>query len=202
MAADDFFNRWSRSKAKSQTSLQNSTGISEAELSASVPAETAQDEPVQDEPVQLAMPQMADVAQLHEGSDFSIFMRDGVDESVKRSAMKKLFSNPHFNVMDGLDIYIADYSQPDPLPVGMLASLRHAEALLNPLRQLEHPMQNLLQASVETPELAKCDQIVIPEVAASPEMVADAVIVSEKVDEAGLEVLPSDNINDKDPIQV
>jgi hypothetical protein len=197
MAADDFFNRWSRNKAKSQTSLQNSSGISEAELSASLPAETEQDEPVQ-----LAIPQMADVAQLHEGSDFSIFMRDGVDESVKRSAMKKLFSNPHFNVMDGLDIYIADYSQPDPLPVGMLASLRHAEALLNPLRQLEHPMQKLLQASVETPEFAKCDQIVIPEVAASREMVADAVIVSDKVDEAGLEVLPSDNINDKDPIQV
>jgi hypothetical protein len=105
-------------------------------------------------------------------------------------------------VMDGLDIYVADYSQPDPLPIGMLAALRHAEALLNPLRQLEHPLQTLLQANVEAPELAKCDQMAISEVAAMPDMITDAVIVSDKVDEAGLEVLPSDNLNDKDPIQV
>ena len=29
--------------------------------------------------------------------------------------MKKLFADPHFNVMDGLDIYIDDYSIPSPL---------------------------------------------------------------------------------------
>ena len=32
------------------------------------------------------------------------------------AAMKKLFTDPHFNVMDGLDIYIDDYRKPDPLP--------------------------------------------------------------------------------------
>lgn len=196
MAADDFFNRWSRNKAESQTALQNASATSGAEHSPSLSVEMPQNEPVPQ-----AMPQMADVEQLHEGSDFSVFMRDGVDESVKRSAMKKLFSNPHFNVMDGLDIYVADYSQPDPLPVGMLAGLRHAEALLNPLRQLEHPLQTLLQASVEAPEaseLAKCDQMAISEVAATPDMITDAMIE----DEAGLQKPPSDNINDKDPIQV
>jgi hypothetical protein len=199
MAADDFFNRWSRNKAESQTALQNASATSGAEHSPSLRVEMPQNEPVPQ-----AMPQMADVEQLHEGSDFSVFMRDGVDESVKRSAMKKLFSNPHFNVMDGLDIYVADYSQPDPLPVGMLAGLRHAEALLNPLRQLEHPLQTLLQASVEAPEaseaseLAKCDQMAISEVAATPDMITDAMIE----DEAGLQKPPSDNINDKDPIQV
>ena len=30
--------------------------------------------------------------------------------------MKKLFSDPHFNVMDGLDTYIDDYGKPDPIP--------------------------------------------------------------------------------------
>jgi hypothetical protein len=34
--------------------------------------------------------------------------------------MKKLFSDPHFNVMDGLDSYIADYGKPDPIPLSML----------------------------------------------------------------------------------
>ena len=31
--------------------------------------------------------------------------------------MKKLFSDPHFNVMDGLDTYIDDYGKPDPIPL-------------------------------------------------------------------------------------
>ena len=45
---------------------------------------------------------------------------------VRNAAMKKLFADPHFNVMDGLDIYIGDYTQPDPLPEGMLAQMAGA----------------------------------------------------------------------------
>jgi hypothetical protein len=33
---------------------------------------------------------------------------------VKNAALKQLFSDPHFNVMDGLDTYIDDYGIPDP----------------------------------------------------------------------------------------
>lgn len=33
------------------------------------------------------------------------------EESVKRAALKKLFSDPRFNVMDGLDVDIDDYSK-------------------------------------------------------------------------------------------
>ena len=40
----------------------------------------------------------------------------GVDASVKNAALKKLFADPHFNVMDGLDTYIDDYGKPDPIP--------------------------------------------------------------------------------------
>ena len=36
------------------------------------------------------------------------------------AALKKLFSDPHFNVMDGLDTYIDDYGKPDPIPPSML----------------------------------------------------------------------------------
>jgi Protein of unknown function (DUF3306) len=67
-------------------------------------------------------------------SDFTAFLKPSVDESLKRRAMKKLFSDPHFNVMDGLDTYIGDYSQPDPLPPGMLEQLLHARAVLDPPR--------------------------------------------------------------------
>jgi len=43
--------------------------------------------------------------------------------------LKKLFADPHFNVMDGLDTYIDDYSQPDPIPPEMLRELRHTAGL-------------------------------------------------------------------------
>jgi hypothetical protein len=43
--------------------------------------------------------------------------------------MKKLFADPHYNVMDGLDVYIDDYSRPDPMPEKMLRSLASAKFL-------------------------------------------------------------------------
>jgi hypothetical protein len=43
--------------------------------------------------------------------------------------MKKLFTDPHYNVMDRLDIYIDDYSQPDPIPESMLRQMVSAKFL-------------------------------------------------------------------------
>jgi hypothetical protein len=50
-------------------------------------------------------------------------MARGVTTDVRNAAVKKLFADPHFNVMDRLDIYIDDYSQPDPLPAAMLRQM-------------------------------------------------------------------------------
>ena len=61
--------------------------------------------------------------------DFSAFMKPGVDPAVQQAALKKMFTDPHFNVMDGLDIYIDDYSKPDPLPPGMLQRLAQSDML-------------------------------------------------------------------------
>jgi hypothetical protein len=72
---------------------------------------------------------MEDVAQLTRDSDFSRFVAPDVDDSVKQAAMKKLFSDPHFNVMDGLDTYIEDYGKPDPIPVSMLRSMVQSKYL-------------------------------------------------------------------------
>ena len=43
--------------------------------------------------------------------------------------MKKLFSDPRYNIMDGLDIYIDDYSKPDPIPPEMLRRLVQSQML-------------------------------------------------------------------------
>jgi Protein of unknown function (DUF3306) len=72
------------------------------------------------------------VESLHFESDFSAFMQPKVDEETRRAALKKLFSDPSFNVMDGLDIYTGDYTQPDPMPPGMLDKLSAVYAMLDP----------------------------------------------------------------------
>ena len=65
-------------------------------------------------------------------SDFTAFMQPGVDESLKRGALKKLFSDPRFNVMDGLDVYIDDYSKPDPIDPAIVRTLAQARYIFNP----------------------------------------------------------------------
>ena len=70
------------------------------------------------------------LAQLGPDSDFGQFLRQEISEEVRRKAMKTLFADPHFNVMDGLDIYIDDYSISDPIPEAMLATLNQARGLL------------------------------------------------------------------------
>ena len=74
-------------------------------------------------------PSLADTQALTPASDFRPFMGQGVAPEVKNAAMKKLFADPHFNVMDRMDIYIDDYSQPDPLPLAMLRQMNGAKFL-------------------------------------------------------------------------
>jgi hypothetical protein len=72
---------------------------------------------------------MDDVAALPTGADIRQFMAPKVDEGVKRAALKKLFADPRFNVMDGLDTYIDDYGKPDPIPLSMLRRMAQAQLL-------------------------------------------------------------------------
>ena len=65
-------------------------------------------------------------------SDYRGFMQPGVDETLKRGALKKLFSDPRFNVMDGLDVYIDDYSKPDPIEPELVRKLAQARYIFNP----------------------------------------------------------------------
>jgi hypothetical protein len=78
---------------------------------------------------QKSAPSMADVQNLTQDSDYSQFMVSEVAPEVKNAAMKKLFADPHFNVMDRMDVYIDDYGQPDPIPQAMLRQMTSAKFL-------------------------------------------------------------------------
>lgn len=70
-----------------------------------------------------------DARSLTRDSNFKPFMAQQVQPEVRNAAMKKLFSDPHFNVMDGLDIYIDDYTKADPIPESMLRQMVGAKFL-------------------------------------------------------------------------
>ena len=75
-------------------------------------------------------PTMEDVEKIDsKAADFSAFMRPDVDPKVQQAAMRKMFSDPHFNVMDGLDIYIDDYTKSEPIPLDMLKRMNQSELL-------------------------------------------------------------------------
>ena len=95
-------------------------------------------------------------------SEYKEFLRPGVDETLRRAALKKLFHDPHFNVMDGLDVYIDDYSKPDPIPESMLRKLAHAKGLLfDEKEEAQEPGEKAAAASpAEAP--------VLPEQASEP----------------------------------
>ena len=122
-----FLSRWARRKAQSRGG--GVAPLPEPPAAEAVTAPVTPHNASADAPPAEPLPTMADVAQLTRESDYARFVATGVDEGVKRAAMKKLFTDPHFNLMDGLDTYIDDYGKPDPIPLAMLRQMNQSKFL-------------------------------------------------------------------------
>ena len=121
--ADGFLSRWSKRKAGMEDDSLEKKVESPKEITQASPVEGTQ------EPV-TPPANLEDVAKIDRfDPDFSAFMKPDVDPVVQQAALKKMFTDPHFNIMDGLDIYIDDYSKPDPLPPGMLERMVQSDML-------------------------------------------------------------------------
>lgn len=132
-----FLSRWSRRKTQArqgaaleEPSPARGPEVAPAAIAPSAPLATTS-APLQQsvdtpEPPPPPAPTMDDVAKLTRESDFSRFVAPGVDGDVKNAALKKLFGDPRFNVMDGLDVYIDDYGKPDPLPLSSIRKMAQA----------------------------------------------------------------------------
>jgi hypothetical protein len=139
MAASDFFSRWAKPAAA-------------PEARSPQPAPTPTDPGQPADPVSAAQspvtpaqpPTLEQARQLTPQDDFRAFVQPDVAPEVRNTALRQLFSDPHFNVMDGLDIYIDDYNTPDPLPEGYLARMVSAQAmrLLKSETESERPDPN------------------------------------------------------------
>jgi hypothetical protein len=152
MAEDaGFLTRWSRRKVQAQigepvdtptptpvadrdqappvsvAAVPTASSSSPATPSATDPAGAAQS--VQAPAPKPPPPTLAEAQSLTSEADFTRFVARDVDPQVRNTALKTLFSDPRYNVMDGLDIYIDDYGKPDPLPAGMLRRMAQSSLL-------------------------------------------------------------------------
>ncbi len=123
MSDETFFGRWSRRKVAARKGVAPLPG---REPEPTAPAAAA---PVAQPPADESTAPLPPVESLTPESDFAPFMRGDVDPATRGQALKTLFSDPRYNVMDGLDVYIDDYSKPDPLPEGWLEKLNQFAAL-------------------------------------------------------------------------
>ena len=163
--ADGFLGRWSKRKAGLEADP--------VEKKVEVPKDSSpvpSTEKIEDEAPPL--PTLDDVAKIDRfDPDFSAFMKPDVDPTVQQAALKKMFTDPHFNIMDGLDIYIDDYSKPDPLPPGMLE------------RMVQSDMLNLFSKSTEdTAKEVAADSRQTEIQASNPELEANALDVQQQTD--------------------
>ncbi|QOL48268.1 DUF3306 domain-containing protein [Massilia litorea] len=151
MPEEGFLRRWARMKATGEAG--SDAAPAEAKRPgppAAAPAPATVPEPVQAAPVgelaagpAPAAPTLEDAARLTPASDFSAFVSQGVDKDVRRLALKKLFADPHFKVLDRLDMYMDDYNKPDPVSATMLAALEHARGVLRRPEEVQAELARL-----------------------------------------------------------
>jgi Protein of unknown function (DUF3306) len=144
MAEERFLHRWARRKQEAARTTQ----AAPEPAAAAQPPVAAPPVPVEPPPVEAPLPP---VESLSLESDFTPFLSAKVEETVKRAALRKLFSDPHFNVMDGLDVYIDDYSKPDPVPEGFLDKLADVYKTIEEKVAAAPPSDTTTQAAPEEP---------------------------------------------------
>jgi hypothetical protein len=171
---DSFFSRWSRRKVQERSGGPLPEPSPPTAAPVAVVAAPEAEQPVAEAPTP-PPPTLEDTQTLTPESDFSRFVAKDVSPEVRNAAVKKLFADPRFNVMDGLDTYIDDYSQPSPLSAADMAKMVSAQFLKlvdDPEEQdkkkaapLAQPVpQNVETLPVEpTPEQARAPDAAEPE---------------------------------------
>ena len=104
---EKFLSRWSRLKRESKELPQRN-----------------------EEKEETLAPVLPPVEKLTPESDFTGFMHPKVEDALRRAALKKLFSDPHFNVPDPYEPFSGDWTGGEPISEEMLATLNQARTLL------------------------------------------------------------------------
>jgi len=189
--SDGFLGRWSKRKLDVK---EGKTAEPERAAQAAPPPQVEPEREVVEQPPGLTSatertspaapepppPTLEDVKALTADSDFTRFAAPNVAPEVKNAALKKLFSDPHYNVMDRLDVYIDDYSQPDPMSQSMVRQLASVKFLgLFAAEEKEEQAQAQARREAQddsnnpTPETVAQSERTLPAVPEPPENHAD-----------------------------
>ena len=133
MAAEEkeaFLSRWSRLKREAPAKEK---ALEEAQQAEAQPA-----------------PALPPVETLTPDADFAGFMHPKVKEELRRVALKKLFSDPHFRTPDPFEPFSGDWTVGEPIATELLAKLNQTRSVL--LSQEEREAQDKeAQAAAEPP---------------------------------------------------
>lgn len=184
---ENFLSRWSRRKQASREGRD----VAQPPLPADAPVEAGRGREASDTRAEQQRPDAAsdpgealsgDEAEAPElppidsltgESDYGPFMRPGVDPALRRLALRKMWQNPKYAVVDDLDPFRADFAAFTPLGDIVTSDMKfHAERLLR--EQLEK-VAEATGASAARPEEgtpAPADEVAADEVAADDALAA------------------------------
>lgn len=118
--SERFLSRWSRRKVEARGEPDREAPAADDAASVTTPESVAESMSEPTPPAEL--PPVDSLQGLE--SDYCEFLKPDVPEGTQRAALKKLFADPHFNQMDGLDVYIDDYNKFEPMSAAIAASLQ------------------------------------------------------------------------------
>ena len=179
---ESFVGRWSRRKrAEPEKRTVEDTQVAQ-EQERQRAADAAARAPVAPAPV-AAPADLPAIDSLTPASDYSRFMKADVPLASRNAAMKKLFTDPHFNVMDGLDTYIDDYTKADPIPESMLRGLAQSRMLKlfdysKEEAEEEAERVRLRAQAAEAERLAAVEGDAALETAKPPQVASDAAVAT------------------------
>jgi len=148
MIADDkenFASRWSRRKIEARKTAEKPAEThAPAEPAPAAPAVANAAAAPTDASAPRELPPLESLKGL--ASEYTEFLKPGVGENLRRSALKKLFSDPYFENFERFEAYCEDFTQGEPIPLAMLKTLEHAKGLLFDDEEKKDP-----RAAAETP---------------------------------------------------
>ena len=131
MIADDkenFASRWSRRKIEARKEKPAGAKPSSESTVSAAPAVANAALAPPGAPAPRELPPLESLKGL--ASEYTEFLKPGVDENLRRSALKKLFADPHFENFERFEAYCEDFTKGEPIPLAMLKTLEHAKGLL------------------------------------------------------------------------
>jgi hypothetical protein len=174
MIADDdenFVSRWSRRKIEARKTEEKPAEPKPASEPAAPAAPAVANAGAAAAPPDASAPRELPPLESLKGlaSEYTEFLKPGVDENLRRSALKKLFADPHFENFERFEAYCEDFTKGEPIPLAMLKTLEHAKGLLfddeekkDAQAAAEKPAAKPLPEAVEKPEAQRETQADAP----------------------------------------